>query len=191
MSITVTSLTDLISFGVGCATPFPSVQMFCAYAVAAVIFTYVYQLTFFAAVMVYTSRREINNRHCITFHKLKRDSETLPEKVAAQGDRSFEKNSILAQFFRTTYSDLLLNPLVRVFILTIFIAYLGIASYGCTKVKLGLEPNDLLPENSYGKRTLMMAEKYFSGNTHSTHNPGTPLSSRLREFAARLDVQSL
>ncbi|UMM22698.1 hypothetical protein L5515_003785 [Caenorhabditis briggsae] len=167
VSITVTSLTDLISFGVGCATPFPSVQMFCAYAVAAVVFTYIYQLTFFAAVMVYTNRREINNRHCITFHKLKR--ETLPEKVAAKGDRSFEKNSMLAQFFRTTYSDFLLNPLVRIFILTCFCVYLGVASYGCTKVKLGLEPNDLLPENSYGKRTLMMAEKYFSDYGSSLH----------------------
>uniref|UniRef100_A0A1I7TM67 SSD domain-containing protein n=1 Tax=Caenorhabditis tropicalis TaxID=1561998 RepID=A0A1I7TM67_9PELO len=167
VSITVTSLTDLISFGVGCATPFPSVQMFCAYAVAAVIFTYIYQLTFFAAVMVYTNRREVNNRHCITFHKLKR--ETLPEKVAAKGDRSFEKNSILAQFFRTSYSDFLLNPLVRIFILTTFCVYLAVASYGCTKVKLGLEPNDLLPENSYGKRTLMMAEKYFSDYGSSLH----------------------
>ncbi|CAI2348599.1 unnamed protein product [Caenorhabditis sp. 36 PRJEB53466] len=169
VSITVTSLTDLISFGVGCATPFPSVQMFCAYAVAAVIFTYVYQLTFFAAVMVYTCRREMDNRHCITFHKLKRENESLPEKMAVQGDRSFEKNSMLARFFRTTYSDFLLNPLVRVFILTSFLAYLGIASYGCTKVKLGLEPNDLLPENSYGKRTLMMAEKYFSDYGSSLH----------------------
>lgn len=122
VSITVTSLTDLISFGVGCATPFPSVQMFCAYAVAAVIFTYIYQLTFFAAVMVYTNRREINNRHCIFFHKLKKD--TLPEKIAAQGDRSFEKNTILAQFFRTTYSDFLLNPLVRIVILVTFCVYL-------------------------------------------------------------------
>jgi predicted RND superfamily exporter protein len=48
VSITVTSLTDVISFGVGCLTTFPSVQMFCAYAVVAVAFTYFYQLTFFA-----------------------------------------------------------------------------------------------------------------------------------------------
>ncbi|KIH50049.1 hypothetical protein ANCDUO_19876 [Ancylostoma duodenale] len=78
-------------------------------------------------------------------------------------DRSFEKNHVLSQFFRTTYSDMLLNPFVRVLIITAFLAYLGIATWGCTEVKLGLEPNDLLPDNSYGKRTLRLAEKYFSG----------------------------
>ncbi|KAK6016554.1 hypothetical protein OSTOST_17961 [Ostertagia ostertagi] len=72
VSITVTSLTDFISFAVGCATPFPSVQMFCAYAVTAVMFTYVYQLTFFAGIMVYTNRREMDNRNCITFRKIKK-----------------------------------------------------------------------------------------------------------------------
>nr|CDJ87867.1 Patched domain containing protein [Haemonchus contortus] len=73
VSITVTSLTDFISFAVGCATPFPSVQMFCAYAVTAVLFTYVYQLTFFAGIMVYTNRREMDNRNCLTFMKIKKD----------------------------------------------------------------------------------------------------------------------
>lgn len=115
--------------------------MFCMYAVAAVIFTYVYQLTFFAAVMVYTCRREINNRNCVTFTKLDKDkgrhsfddslqpeelggnSWTLEKKVSV-GDRSFEKNHVLARFFRTTYADVLLNPLFRIVILTLFAAYL-------------------------------------------------------------------
>lgn len=46
--------------------------MFCAYAVTAVVFTYVYQLTFFAGIMVYTNRREMDNRNCITFRKIKK-----------------------------------------------------------------------------------------------------------------------
>ncbi|CAB3402413.1 unnamed protein product [Caenorhabditis bovis] len=169
VSITVTSLTDLISFGVGCATPFPSVQMFCCYAVAAVIFTYIYQLTFFAAVMVYTNRREVSNRHCLLFYKLDKGKDKWAAEKAAQEDRSFEKNSVISQFFRTVYSDFLLNHMVRIVILTLFVTYLAVASYGCTKVKLGLEPNDLLPDNSYGKRTLEMAEKYFSDYGSSLH----------------------
>ncbi|VDP24721.1 unnamed protein product [Heligmosomoides polygyrus] len=164
VSITVTSLTDFISFAVGCATPFPSVQMFCAYAVTAVVFTYVYQLTFFAGIMVYTNRREMDNRNCITFRKIKK----APSKHAHE-DRSFEKNHALSQFFRTTYSDLLLNPCVRVLIITAFLAYLAVAIWGCTQVKLGLEPNDLLPDNSYGKQTLRLAEKYFADYGANLH----------------------
>ncbi|KAK0418715.1 hypothetical protein QR680_013732 [Steinernema hermaphroditum] len=187
VSITVTSLTDLISFGVGCMTPFPSVQMFCAYAVVAVVFTYVYQLTFFAGVMVLTCKREVENRHCLFFYKIEKNNQKIePEgkrekrrKEAAsskywtidsvdQGrkkkcvDRSFEKNHYLAKFFKTTYSELLLNPFVRLAIICGFLFYFGVATYGCINIKLGLEPNDLLPDNSYGKRTLMLSEKYFS-----------------------------
>ncbi|CAI4232299.1 unnamed protein product [Auanema sp. JU1783] len=167
VSITVTSLTDFISFAVGCATPFPSVQMFCMYAVVAVIFTYVYQMTFFAGIMVLTNKRELSNRNCLTFRKISKKEVWDPS--ATDTDRSFEKNFWLSQFFRTTYSDILLNPVARFMIITLFIGYLGIATYGCTKVKLGLEPNDLLPDNSYGKRTLQMAEKYFSDYGSSLH----------------------
>ncbi|CAJ0596985.1 unnamed protein product [Cylicocyclus nassatus] len=165
VSITVTSLTDFISFAVGCATPFPSVQMFCAYAVTAVLFTYVYQLTFFAGIMVYTNRREMDNRNCLTCCKIKKRTDWKTVSL----DRSFEKNHMLSQFFRTTYSDLLLNPFVRTLIIVLFFMYLVVAAYGCTKVKLGLEPNDLLPDNSYGKRTLRLAEKYFSDYGSSLH----------------------
>uniref|UniRef100_A0A1I7XKJ8 SSD domain-containing protein n=1 Tax=Heterorhabditis bacteriophora TaxID=37862 RepID=A0A1I7XKJ8_HETBA len=143
--------------------------MFCAYAVTAVVFTYVYQLTFFAGIMVYTNRREMDNRNCITFRKIKKDIDTWNTKDNDLCDRSFEKNHFLSKFFRTTYSDLLLNPIVRLFIISAFLGYLGIATWGCTKVKLGLEPNDLLPDNSYGKRTLRMAEKYFSDYGSSLH----------------------
>uniref|UniRef100_A0A914D0N6 SSD domain-containing protein n=1 Tax=Acrobeloides nanus TaxID=290746 RepID=A0A914D0N6_9BILA len=184
VSITVTSLTDLISFGVGCLTPFPSVQMFCAYAVVAVIFTYVYQLTFFAGIMVLTCRREIEGRHCLTFHMIKKDppakisnrktDSTVPPskfwsadfyaiaKKTKRIDKSFEKNHYLARFFRTTYADILLNPLVRMIIICAFLFYLIVATYGCINIKLGLEPNDLLPDNSYGKKTLEIVERYFS-----------------------------
>ncbi|CAJ0943304.1 unnamed protein product, partial [Mesorhabditis belari] len=180
VSITVTSLTDLISFAVGCATEFPSVKMFCMYAVVAVIFTYIYQLTFFAGIMVFTCRREISNRNCLTFMKMKDKVEERLDRKLQQfsaghwashqpQDRSFEKNHILARFFKTHYSDFLLNPVVRIIILSLFMGYLGIATYGCTNVKLGLEPNDLLPDNSYGKRTLRIAEKYFADYGSNLH----------------------
>uniref|UniRef100_A0A1I7Y2K6 SSD domain-containing protein n=1 Tax=Steinernema glaseri TaxID=37863 RepID=A0A1I7Y2K6_9BILA len=188
VSITVTSLTDLISFGVGCMTPFPSVNMFCAYAVAAVLFTYVYQLTFFAGIMVLTCKREVEGRHCLFFYKVEKDDKKDLEKKREQRrkeagpsakywtvdsvnerrnkknvDKSFEKNHYLAKFFRTTYAELLMNPFVRLAVICGFVFYLGIAIYGCNYIKVGLDPNDLLPDDSYGKKALQLGEKYFSG----------------------------
>lgn len=71
VSITVTTLTDGVSFGIGCMTTIPSVEIFCLYAAVAILFVYVYQLTFLAGVFVLTSRREISGRHCLTFQKVK------------------------------------------------------------------------------------------------------------------------
>lgn len=56
--------------------------MFCAYAVTAVVFTYIYQLTFFAGIMVYTNRREMDNRNCLTFRKIKKDTGNFPPKMS-------------------------------------------------------------------------------------------------------------
>jgi hypothetical protein len=87
------------------------------------------------------------------------------KSIERECDESFEKNHWMAKFFRTTYADFLLNPVARIFVITGFIAYLGISLWGCSEVKLGLEPNDLLPDDSYAKRTLIMQEKYFTGKT--------------------------
>ena len=52
VSITVTSLTDFLSFFAGVITPFPCVRIFCIYTATAVAFIYIWQLTFFGACLV-------------------------------------------------------------------------------------------------------------------------------------------
>ncbi|KAI6241665.1 SSD domain-containing protein [Aphelenchoides fujianensis] len=150
VSITVTSLTDLVSF-----------SMFCVYAVIAVIFIYLYQMTFFAAIMVYTCRREVDGRHCLT----PMQTPSIREKRPYERENSFRKNNAISKFFRTTYADVLLGSSSWLG----FLVYLGIACYGCMHIKMGLEPNDLLPDNSYGKRTIKVTEKYFSDHGSFLH----------------------
>ena len=69
LSITITSLTDALSIGIGTITKFRSVRIFCTYTVIAVLFDYIYQITFFASCMVLTGRREASNRHSATCMK--------------------------------------------------------------------------------------------------------------------------
>ena len=69
LSITITSLTDALSIGIGAITKFRSVRIFCTYTVIAVLFDYFYQITFFAACMVLTGRREASNMHPATCMK--------------------------------------------------------------------------------------------------------------------------
>ncbi|CAH1243034.1 PTCHD3 [Branchiostoma lanceolatum] len=66
VSITITSITDCLAFAAGIWNVFPSVRLFCIYATAGVAFDFLYQITFFAAFMSLTGRRERANRHCFT-----------------------------------------------------------------------------------------------------------------------------
>ncbi|CDW53254.1 patched family protein [Trichuris trichiura] len=58
VSIFLTVATDALSFGVGCITDFPAVQIFCVYTCSAIIVTFIYQLTFLFGLLVYEARRE-------------------------------------------------------------------------------------------------------------------------------------
>ena len=50
----------------GSIAPFRSVQIFCLYTGMAVIFTYIYMITFTVACFVYSGRREAANKNPFT-----------------------------------------------------------------------------------------------------------------------------
>lgn len=65
VSITITSLTDMISFFIGIISPFRSVRIFCSYSGFAVVFTFLWHVTFFAGCMAISGYREQENLHAI------------------------------------------------------------------------------------------------------------------------------
>lgn len=79
VSITITSLTDMISFWIGIISPFPSVRIFCTYSGFAVCFTFLWHITFFAGCMAISGYCEYKNLHAIFGYKV------LPESVAIKG----------------------------------------------------------------------------------------------------------
>lgn len=91
VSITVTSLTDAISFAVGCMTTYPSVRSFCLYSCAAIIFVYCNQLTFFAGCMVVSGNREREYRNCITLRKMTKKKEEIQKESRLVSFYNFSK----------------------------------------------------------------------------------------------------
>lgn len=70
LAITITSLTDILAFGIGAITDFPTVELFCLYTGLSIFFSYLYCMTFFAAALTFSGWREEANRHCFTFRKV-------------------------------------------------------------------------------------------------------------------------
>ena len=66
ISITITSITDMLSFWIGAITPFPCVRIFSIYTGACVAGTYIWHLTFFGGCLAVAGYAEKQNRHAVT-----------------------------------------------------------------------------------------------------------------------------
>jgi len=62
-SIVITTLTNVISAGVGTITSLPAIWIFCQATSIAVSMLFVLQLTFFPAVLALGGRRQYSHRH--------------------------------------------------------------------------------------------------------------------------------
>ncbi|KAE9549531.1 hypothetical protein FO519_007249 [Halicephalobus sp. NKZ332] len=58
-SVSVTSITDVLCFGVGLVSQMPVVQLFCLYTSVALTIDFIYQITFFAGIVVICGKRQI------------------------------------------------------------------------------------------------------------------------------------
>ncbi|KAK5985451.1 SSD domain-containing protein, partial [Trichostrongylus colubriformis] len=86
VSILITALTDAFSFGVGTITTIPAVQIFCIYTCCALVLTFLYQITFFCALLSLATKWEAEGRHCLWLKT------TIPPKV----DDSYAKPHYLS-----------------------------------------------------------------------------------------------
>ncbi|VDM52483.1 unnamed protein product [Angiostrongylus costaricensis] len=65
VAIFITSITDVLSFGVGTFTDIMAVEGFCAMTSACMFFTWLYQITFFAGLMVISGKVQLAGRNAV------------------------------------------------------------------------------------------------------------------------------
>ncbi|CAD5221450.1 unnamed protein product [Bursaphelenchus xylophilus] len=70
VAVSITNITDILSFLIGCSSELPGIQVFCQYAFASVVFCYVYQMTFFAGFQAILGEVEKAERNCFIFTKV-------------------------------------------------------------------------------------------------------------------------
>ncbi|RZF35136.1 hypothetical protein LSTR_LSTR009442 [Laodelphax striatellus] len=173
VSITITSVTDIVSLTIGILSPFPAIQIFCLYSSFAVAFIFVWHITFFAACMAVSGYSEQDNRHSITCIKV--------EPLSLSGKKSWlyrafcsgginpkdpdnpidnPENALMA-FFRDTLTHYLNKWQVKALILIVFAAYLAGACYGITCIKEGLQRRKLSKADSYSIEFYDREDFYF------------------------------
>ncbi|XP_070560683.1 patched domain-containing protein 3-like [Ptychodera flava] len=169
MSITITSITDLLAFFIGAITYFPSVRIFCIYTGIAVLFDYAYQITFFGACMTLFGKREAANRHCMTCMKVlpKREAPSTRYKIFCAGGSSEttppreDSDHAMMKFFKNQYGPVLTSIPMKVITLVVFAAYLGVAIWGCTQLQEGIRRKNLANDDSYAVTFYNLDDKHF------------------------------
>ncbi|XP_077159468.1 patched domain-containing protein 3-like [Paroedura picta] len=169
VSVTITTLTDVLAFYIGIATSFPSVQYFCIYTGTAFIFCYIYNLTFLGAVLALNGRREESNRHWLTFQKVPseiQDSRGSAYNMCCVGGSYDETTGAefehpMNDFFKNHYGPFLVRPLTKAFVVLLYLGYVASSIYGCTQVEEGIDLRNLASDHSYVIQYYDWIDEYF------------------------------
>ncbi|CAG0922467.1 unnamed protein product, partial [Notodromas monacha] len=173
VSITITSLTDMLSYFIGAVSPFRAVQAFCIYSGASVALTYIFHITFFGGCLAFAGRLEAANKHAITYRKV------LPVSESGNKSRMYQifcsggiseknpddpvdnKDHVVMTWFRDSFAPLLTKTAVKIAVVLVFIGYIGVGIYGITQIDEGLQRKHMVQETSYAYEFYETEDKYF------------------------------
>uniref|UniRef100_A0A7E4VIC3 SSD domain-containing protein n=1 Tax=Panagrellus redivivus TaxID=6233 RepID=A0A7E4VIC3_PANRE len=150
-AISVTSITSILSFGIGTFSTTPAISIFCKFIALAVVFDWLYQLTFFAAIMAMGGQREAAGYHCIFVWQQQPVSEVAKTK---RTDFVSPTHNLFANYL----APFICHPLTRIAFIFIYAVYIFFAFYGCSLLKPNLTPSRLLVDDSPLAYYLRMAE---------------------------------
>jgi Niemann-Pick C1 protein len=141
VSIFVTTFTSVVAFALGGLSKVPAVYWLCYYAAPTIFIDFIYQTTFFVALIVLDEERvEAKKRDCFTCLK-------APERADGQDDEVPQET--IADRFMAWYSDILMKPAVKVLVLAVFFGIFGGLGYSASLLKQEFYFTDVLPSDSY------------------------------------------
>ncbi|KAL2085325.1 hypothetical protein ACEWY4_018645 [Coilia grayii] len=167
VSITITTLTDVLAFYIGLMTPFGSVQSFCMYTGTALLFCYIYNITFFGAFLALNGQREGSNRHWFTGQRVEQADDVRKGNACSVGGAydpvtGAEEEMPINNFFKKYYGPLLTNCWTKVFVTLLYLGYLAGSTYGCFQMQEGIDLKNLAPDDSYVASYYDNEDRYFS-----------------------------
>ncbi|XP_075684383.1 patched domain-containing protein 3-like [Rhinoderma darwinii] len=170
VSITITTLTDVLAFYIGILTSFQSVQSFCIYTGTAILFCFLYNVTFFGAFLALNGRREESNRHWFICKKVaeeKDDHRSSAYNMCCVGGgysqiTGKETDHPITSFFRKQYGPFLTNFWTKILVVLLYGGYLASSIYGCFQVQEGIDLRNLAIDSSYVHSFYDSDDLYFS-----------------------------
>lgn len=155
VSITVTTLTNVVSFAIGVNSDLPSLNIFCINAVLGVVAMYLLVITFITAVLTLDERRIEARKNafipCIQ-HKAPESEKTITSESTPVKENSY------IEFF---YSKIALTTPGKIVIILILLTITGVAIDGFLHLTKKNDPNWVLPSDSYLVKFCEIQKKYY------------------------------
>eukprot|EP00747_Dinoflagellata_sp_TGD_P222405 gnl/TRDRNA2_/TRDRNA2_94111_c0_seq1.p1 gnl/TRDRNA2_/TRDRNA2_94111_c0~~gnl/TRDRNA2_/TRDRNA2_94111_c0_seq1.p1 ORF type:complete len:893 (-),score=185.54 gnl/TRDRNA2_/TRDRNA2_94111_c0_seq1:209-2551(-) len=156
MSITLTSVTDIIAFLCGSTASFPAVSSFCVYAGLSLMFVYGFHVTAFCSMLALDARRQAASR-CDVLCCVK-----LPQQAGEiegeAGSESFSERMMVSYTKAITSSTF-----VKLALIAIFLTFTGVCLWqAIDKTDTDFNVIDLTPDKSY-MRAYLDAEVGYWG----------------------------
>jgi len=153
-SITVTSLTDLVAFGISSSSRLPALASFCGYASIAIVFLWIFASTFFASTLVLDERRQKENRReclcCLTRGKPLEESEA----------DKFEEDRV-SRYFRNYHAPAILSKPGKAIVLLAFSGLFGFGIWGAMNLSVENTQRSFIPPDSYLTDYINTIDKYY------------------------------
>ena len=160
ISITLTSLTSSLAFGLGCMSSIPAIYWLRLYAFPTVIFVYLYQLTFFIACIVLHDHRvrarERNN--CPAPGSF--DSRMVAIDPALDEENELQRKSGPFDQLMIHHAKILLKPAVKAGVIVAFVALAVICAVSASKLTQEFEITEILPDDSYVTAWFNLYDSY-------------------------------
>ncbi|KAI6243618.1 Ptr-5 [Aphelenchoides fujianensis] len=130
-SMTITTVTNVLSFGIGCMTPTPEIQLFCFGTMLALAIVYCFHFFLFCPVLV------ITDRWANKTEKAEGDELALYEKLPIAESPAIRR-----------FTNLLGKPWFVFGTLALMLAYLGFFGYHMLQIEPRLDAAKILPASS-------------------------------------------
>ena len=161
LSIALTTITSVLAFGLGGISSIPAVYWLCYYAFPTLAINFLYQITFFVAIIVIDERRIQGKRRDCCFCQGGPKSEDKYDEVEA----SPGIQDSIADRAMLRYADFLLRPWVKGIVLVMFTLMLAGLSYSASLLEQEFKFLDVLPSDSYLVDFFLSWEDYYSKGT--------------------------
>ncbi|XP_023216931.1 patched domain-containing protein 3-like [Centruroides sculpturatus] len=159
VAITISSLTNFLSFCIGLTVPYRAIYIFSLYSAISILFDYFYQIFFFGSLMALDGYREKVGLSAI-FCSPTKPSSLDNKDIENATDIKYE--NMIIKFFPETLAPFLHKRITKISVLFVFLMYLAGAICGMKFITTGFDFNVIYSYDSYLKNTVSVYKNYFN-----------------------------